>query len=130
MQSLKANMVCGSNPELRRSSSADNLEENVAENGTGDLILQLHSSSVPSKGVSANPTAEQFHAFTESSKNIRTKDSNRSVRAGRLSHEEKKFTKPQEEKRARSRKLMEFHNIKISQVNPPSLNLLFFWVFI
>ncbi|XP_078148685.1 HYPERSENSITIVE TO PI STARVATION 4 isoform X4 [Carex rostrata] len=117
LQSLKANMVCGSNPELRRSSSADkNLEENVAENGTGDLILQLHSSSVPSKGVSANPIAEQFHAFTESSKNIRTKDSNRSVRAGRLSHEEKKFTKPQEEKRARSRKLMEFHNIKISQV--------------
>ncbi|KAJ1691792.1 hypothetical protein LUZ63_015947 [Rhynchospora breviuscula] len=117
LQSLKANMVCGSNPELRRSSSADqNLEENVVENGTGDLILQLHSSSVPSKGGSANPTPDHPHALTESSKNNRPKDSNKSIRAGRLSHEEKKFTKSQEEKKGRSRKLMEFHNIKISQV--------------
>ncbi|KAM1436416.1 hypothetical protein ACFX2I_044228 [Malus domestica] len=50
----------------------------------------------------------------ESSKN-KLKDP-KAVKSGRSSHEEKKVTKSQEEKRFRPRKMMEFHNIKISQV--------------
>ncbi|OIT20351.1 hypothetical protein A4A49_64150, partial [Nicotiana attenuata] len=46
LQNLKANIVCGSTPELRRTSSFDRTwEENVAESVTVELMLQMHSSS-------------------------------------------------------------------------------------
>ncbi|KAJ3674692.1 hypothetical protein LUZ60_005308 [Juncus effusus] len=114
LQSLKANMVCGSHAELRRNSSLEkNMDEIVIENGSNgsDLVIQLHSSNASSKSGFSNSASE----FGESSKNNRLKDS-KAIRAGRLSHEEKKLSKSQDEKRARIRKLMEFHNIKISQV--------------
>jgi len=38
------------------------------------------------------------------------------VKAGQSSLEEKKVAKPQDDKRSRPKKIMEFHNIKISQV--------------
>ncbi|GFP89565.1 upf0378 protein kiaa0100 [Phtheirospermum japonicum] len=46
LQNPKANVVSGSNPELRRTSSFDRTwEENVAESVANELVLQLHSSS-------------------------------------------------------------------------------------
>lgn len=116
LQSLKANIVCGSNPELRRTSSSDRTwEENAAEPAANELMLQAPSSNTSSKSGPLNPTPEHQHAVNETSKN-KPKES-KSVRSGRLSHEEKKVGKSQDEKRARTRKMMEFHNIKISQVN-------------
>ncbi|XP_008794010.2 protein SABRE isoform X1 [Phoenix dactylifera] len=115
LQSLKANIVCGSNPELWRTSSSDRTwEENVGESAANELVLQAHSSNTASKSGPLNPTPENQHAVNETSKN-KPKES-KSVRSGRLSHEEKKVGKSQDEKRARTRKMMEFHNIKISQV--------------
>ncbi|XP_072957703.1 protein SABRE isoform X1 [Typha angustifolia] len=115
LQSLKANMVCGSTPELRRTSSFDRTwEENVAESVANELVLQVNSSNISSKSGPLNLTPEHQHSVNEISRN-KPKDS-KPVRSGRLSHEEKKVGKSQDEKRARTRKMMEFHNIKISQV--------------
>lgn len=120
-QSLKlpnsrGNTVPGSNPELRRTSSFDKTwEENLAESVANELVLQVHSSSISSKSGSLNSAPESQHAVNEETSKSKSKDS-KPVRSGRLSHEEKKFTKSQDDKRARSRKMMEFHNIKISQV--------------
>ncbi|KAJ6792979.1 protein SABRE-like isoform X2 [Iris pallida] len=84
----KGKMVSGSNHEHRRSSSSDRTwEENVAESVANELVQQMHSS----------------------------KDS-KPVKSGRSSQEEKKFAKSQDDKSARPQKMMEFHNIKISQV--------------
>ncbi|CAM0875467.1 unnamed protein product [Alopecurus aequalis] len=115
LQSLKANMVCGSQPELRRTSSFEkSWEESAAENSTNnDVVSLLNSSNISSKGdnysMSENPVAatEMFRSKTKDSK---------SIKSGRLSHEEKKIGKSHDEKRTRARRLMEFHNIKISQV--------------
>lgn len=115
LQSLKANMVCGSNPELRRTSSFDRTwEENVAESVANELVLQVQSLTVSSKSGPLNSMPENQHTANETSRN-KPKDS-KSVKSGRLSHEEKRVGKTQDEKRARARKMMEFHNIKISQV--------------
>ncbi|KAL6573245.1 hypothetical protein OROHE_001704 [Orobanche hederae] len=106
LQNLKANIVCGSNPELRRTSSFDRTwEENVAESVANELVLQLHSSS------KSGTSLEQQDEVTKSKlKDIKV------VKPGRSSHEEKKAGKMPDEKRSQPRKLREFHNIKISQV--------------
>lgn len=104
MQSLNAPVVSGPTPELRRTSSFDrSWEETVAESVATELVLQSISGPLGS--------IEQ----DESSKN-KLKDP-KAIKSGRSSHEEKKVQKSQEEKKsARPRKMMEFHNIKISQV--------------
>lgn len=116
MQNLKANIVCGSTPELRRTSSFDRTwEETVAESVANELVLQLHSSSIPSAKSGLLGSIEQHD---EPSRN-KLKDS-KPVKTGRSSHEEKKIGKSHDEKRSRPRKMMEFHNIKISQVGSAS----------
>ncbi|XP_010277543.1 PREDICTED: protein SABRE [Nelumbo nucifera] len=113
LQNLKANIVCGSTSELRRTSSFDRTwEENVAESVANELVLHVHSSSIASsKSGPLNSTPEHHE---ESSRN-KSKDP-KLIKSGRSSHEEKKVVKTHDEKRARPRKMMEFHNIKISQV--------------
>ncbi|KAK1269966.1 hypothetical protein QJS04_geneDACA006501 [Acorus gramineus] len=117
LHNLKANMVCGSSSELRRTSSCDGTwEENVVESVANELLLQVHSSSVTSSrtGILNSGTEPQNVLNEETSKN--KQKGSKPIRSGRLSHEEKKVTKLQDEKRSRARKMMEFHNIKISQV--------------
>ncbi|KAF8029833.1 hypothetical protein BT93_E2300 [Corymbia citriodora subsp. variegata] len=112
VQNFKANLVCGTTPELRRTSSFDrSWEENVAESVANELVLQLHSSAISSSKSGPLGFAEQQD---ESSRN-KLKDT-KPTKSGRSSHEEKKLGKSHNEKRSRPRKLMEFHNIKISQV--------------
>uniref|UniRef100_A0A1J3FYA5 FMP27/BLTP2/Hobbit GFWDK motif-containing RBG unit domain-containing protein n=1 Tax=Noccaea caerulescens TaxID=107243 RepID=A0A1J3FYA5_NOCCA len=96
----------GSGQELRRTSSFDrNWEENVAESVANELVLQVHSCTVSS-------SVEQQQEDSSKQKLKETKP----VKSGRSSHEEKKAGKSQEEKKSRPRKMMEFHNIRISQV--------------
>ncbi|KAK1299783.1 hypothetical protein QJS10_CPB13g00261 [Acorus calamus] len=117
LQNLKANMVCGSSSELRRTSSCDRTwEETVTESVANELVIQqVHSSNVSSSmNETLNPSTDQ-HVPNEDTSRNKQKDS-KSIRSGRLSHEEKKVIKLQDEKRSRARKMMEFHNIKISQV--------------
>lgn len=112
LQNLKANIVCGSTPELRRSSSFDRTwEENVAESVANELVLQAHSSNFPSSKSGPLGFIEQQD---DPSRN-KLKDS-KPIKSGRSSHEEKKVGKSNDDKRSRPRKMMEFHNIKISQV--------------
>lgn len=97
----------GSGQELRRTSSFDrNWEENVAESVANELVLQVHSCTVSS-------SVEQQLEDSSKQKLKETKP----VKSGRSSHEEKKAGKSQEEKKSRPRKMMEFHNIRISQVS-------------
>lgn len=92
---------------MRRTSSFDrSWEETVAESVATELVLQ----SITGPLGSGEPD--------ESSKN-KLKDP-KAIKSGRSSHEEKKVAKSQEEKRSRPRKMMEFHNIKISQVSSVS----------
>ncbi|XVF39663.1 hypothetical protein PTKIN_Ptkin01aG0051500 [Pterospermum kingtungense] len=111
-QDPKSNVVSGAGPELRRTSSFDRTwEETVAESVANELVLKAHTStSSPRKGGPLVPTELQ----DESSKN-KLKDS-KSIKCGRSTQDEKKVGKPNEEKKARPQKMMEFHNIKISQV--------------
>ncbi|XP_057973448.1 protein SABRE [Malania oleifera] len=112
LQNLKANSVCGSAPELRRTSSFDRTwEENVAESVANELVLQVHSSSISSSKSGPLGSTEQQD---EPPKN-KSKES-KPIKSGRSSHEEKKVGKLHDDKRPRPRKMMEFHNIKISQV--------------
>uniref|UniRef100_A0A453H2P9 Uncharacterized protein n=3 Tax=Aegilops tauschii subsp. strangulata TaxID=200361 RepID=A0A453H2P9_AEGTS len=115
LQSLKANMVCGSHPELGRTSSFGKAwEESATENTTNnDVVSLLNPSNISSKSDGYS-MAENTVAATEMFRS-KTKDP-KSMKSGRLSHEEKKTGKSHDEKRPRARKLMEFHNIKISQV--------------
>ena len=108
---IKSNVVSGSGPELRRTSSFDRTwEDTVAESVANELVLQAHSSSIMKSG-SLDPVEQQ----DESSKN-KTKDT-KSVKTGsRSSQEDKKVGKANEEKKSRPQKMMEVHNIKISQV--------------
>lgn len=80
----------------------------MAESVANELVLQSFSSSKNGQYSSAKQQ-------DESAKN-KSKDS-KGVKGGRSSHEEKKVAKSHEEKRSRPRKMMEFHNIKISQVD-------------
>ncbi|KAL4180176.1 hypothetical protein AMTRI_Chr13g123910 [Amborella trichopoda] len=118
LQNLKANMVCGTNSELRRTSSFDkNWEENVAESVAVELVLQVHSASVSNtKSESLNSSSEHQYAGYEDTSKSRSKDPKPTLKSGRFSHEEKKVGRLQDEKRSKGRKTMEFHNIKISQV--------------
>ncbi|KAL7208123.1 hypothetical protein ACSBR1_029976 [Camellia fascicularis] len=107
LQSLKANVVCSSSPKLRRSSSFDKTwEENVAESVANELVL---SSISPSRSGSLGIEQQD-----ESTKN-KSKDT-KSIKSNRSSNEEKKVGKTQDEKRSNPRRMREFHNIKISQV--------------
>lgn len=113
LPNLKGNSASGSSSELRRTSSFDrSWEETVAESVANELVLQNFSRK--SGPLSSGPESQQ--AGSEETAKSKTKDS-KPIRPGRLSQEEKKVGKAQDEKRARSRKLMEFHNIKISQVS-------------
>lgn len=104
LQNLKANMICGSNPELKRTSSFDkSWEENTVESGANELELQVQSLNSSSKSGPINSVPENQQTANEASK-IRPKDS-KAIKSAR-----------HDEKRARARKMMEFHNIKISQV--------------
>ncbi|XP_010513417.1 PREDICTED: protein SABRE-like [Camelina sativa] len=95
----------GSAQELRRTSSFDrSWEENVAESVANELVLQAHSCTVSSS------IEQQEDSSKQKAKEMKT------VKSGRSSHEEKKAGKSHEEKKSRPRKMMEFHNIKISQV--------------
>lgn len=113
LPNTKGTMVCGSTPELRRTSSFDrSWEETVAESVATELVLQAHSSSISSSKSGPLYSIEQQD---EPSKQ-KSKDP-KAIKSGRPSHEEKKVGKSQEEKKtSRPRKMMEFHNIKISQV--------------
>ncbi|KAJ7965889.1 Golgi-body localization protein domain isoform 1 [Quillaja saponaria] len=107
LQNSKANAIIGSIPELRRTSSFDRTwEETVAESVANELVLQ---------GISSSKTGQLGNIEQDESSKNKPKDS-KLVKAGRLSHEEKKVTKSHDEKRSRPRKMMEFYNIKISQV--------------
>lgn len=77
----------------------------MAESVANELVLQSFSSKSGPLG-----SADQ----DESSKN-KLKDP-KALKSGRSSHEDKKVAKSQDDKRSRPRKMMEFHNIKISQV--------------
>lgn len=106
LQNIKTNAPHGSAPELRRTSSFDRTwEETVAESVANELVLQVHSSS---------GSLGSLEQQDETSKS-KLKES-KPVKPGRLPHEEKKVGKLQDEKRTRPRKMREFHNIKISQV--------------
>lgn len=78
----------------------------MAESVANELVLQSFSAK-------SGPICSADHQ-DESSKN-KLKDP-KVLKSGRSSHEEKKVSKSQEDKRSRPRKMMEFHNIKISQV--------------
>ncbi|KAG8632798.1 protein SABRE isoform X1 [Manihot esculenta] len=104
--------IVGSGQDLRRTSSFDrSWEETLAESVAAELVLQAHSSSMSSSKADPLGCNEQPD---ESSKS-KAKES-KLVKSGRSSHEGKKIGKSNEEKRSRPRKVMEFHNIKISQV--------------
>lgn len=108
LQNLKRSIISNSTPELRRTSSLDrSWEESLAESVADELVLEVHSSSTKS-GIFG---IEQPEDPTKS----KSKET-RAVKAGRYSHEEKKAAKTQEEKRSRPKKMRDFHNIKISQV--------------
>lgn len=95
----------GTKPELRRTSSFDKTwEENIAESVANELVLQLNSSS---GSLAAGEQQDDSKGKSKDTKQIKP---------GRASHEEKKVGKSNDDKRSRPRKLMEFHNIKISQV--------------
>ncbi|XP_065880968.1 protein SABRE isoform X2 [Euphorbia lathyris] len=108
---VTSKLIGGSGPELRRTSSFDRTwEESLAESVANELVFQAHSSSISSK---TDPFGSNEQA-DESSKN-KAKES-KAAKSGRSSHEDKKIGKSNEEKRSRPRKVMEFNNIKISQV--------------
>lgn len=97
--------------ELRRTSSFDkSWEENIAESVANELVLQLHSSSTSHSKSGPLAASDQ----QDDSSKGKVKDPKQIK--GRPSHEEKKVGKSNDDKRSRPRKLMEFHNIKISQV--------------
>ncbi|CAN0906547.1 Protein SABRE [Linum grandiflorum] len=93
---------------LRRTSSFDRTwEETVAETVANEL-LQSHSS---------NPCSSKSESLAIEAADDKNKSKDpKTIKAGRPSQEEKKVIKTQDEKRSRPRKVMEFQNIKISQV--------------
>ncbi|XP_016551186.1 protein SABRE isoform X3 [Capsicum annuum] len=100
------------NQKLRRTSSFDrNWEENVAESVANELVLQMHSSSVSSS--KSGPLASIEHP--DEGSRSKSKES-KLIKSGRSSNEEKRVGKAHDEKKSRPRRMREFHNIKISQV--------------
>ncbi|KAH7846573.1 hypothetical protein Vadar_015665 [Vaccinium darrowii] len=111
LQNLKANVVGGSTPDLRRSSSFDSTwEENVAECVADELVIQVHSSSASTSRNGSLAIEQQDESARSKAKETKF------VKPSRSSHEDKKLGKTQDEKKSRPRKMREFHNIKISQV--------------
>ncbi|WOG92852.1 hypothetical protein DCAR_0312129 [Daucus carota subsp. sativus] len=108
--SSKSNPATGSNRELRRTSSFDrSWEETVAESVANELVLQAHSSS-----LSSSKTA---HLSVDQDEPSRSKlKESKPSKSGRPSQDDKKVGKPQDEKKPSPRKLKEFRNIHISQV--------------
>lgn len=90
-----------SRPELRRTSSCDKWEENIAESVANELMLSLEA-------------CEQEEAAASSKAKAKDPKQNK---AGRTTQEEKKGGKASDDKKTRPKKLVEFHNIKISQVS-------------
>lgn len=109
---VPSKVIGSSAPELRRTSSFDRTwEETVAESVATELVLQAHSSGISSS------KSEPFDSIEQPDESSRSKSKEtKPVKSGRSSHEEKKVGKTNEEKRSRPRKVMEFNNIKISQV--------------
>ncbi|KAL9665175.1 hypothetical protein QQ045_020586 [Rhodiola kirilowii] len=103
VQNPKANYALGSVPEAPSFGKA--LEENVLESTADEFIFQT-----PSLGEISGLTDQSAESSKYKLKEVKQ------MKSGRSSHEEKKNGKVPEEKRSRPRKLMEFHNIKISQV--------------
>ncbi|KAJ0254517.1 Protein SABRE [Hirschfeldia incana] len=90
---------------LRRTSSFDRTwEENVAQSVANELVREAHSCTVSSSIEQLEDSSKQKPKETKP------------LKPGRSSHEERKAGKSHEEKKSRPRKMMEFHNIKISQV--------------
>ncbi|KAL6649941.1 hypothetical protein ACP70R_014165 [Stipagrostis hirtigluma subsp. patula] len=86
-------------PELRRTSSFDRTwEDSVAESVANELVSQIQGQS--------NAQSESQDAGKDS----------KLVRPTRSIREEKKIVEPNEVKQTRPQKMMDFHNIKISQV--------------
>ncbi|KAL8166129.1 hypothetical protein V2J09_007628 [Rumex salicifolius] len=93
-QNTKSN--AGSTSQLRRTSSFDRTwEENLAESVTNELMSHTANEDESAKG--------------------KTKDS-KAIKPGRASHEEKRVGKANPESKTRPRKMIEFRNVKISQV--------------
>ncbi|KAG9139524.1 hypothetical protein Leryth_019237 [Lithospermum erythrorhizon] len=109
LPNLKESMVSGSKPELRRTSSFDRTwEETVAESVANELVLQAHSSSSKSSSFACLELPDEpYESKSKESKPLKP---------GRTSHEEKKVGKTHYDKKSRPRRMREFHNIKISQV--------------
>jgi len=87
-------------------------EENIAESVANELVLQLHAPNASYSKSGSLPGGEQ----QDDSSKGKSKDS-KQIKPGRASHEEKKVGKSNDDKRSRPRKMMEFHNIRISQVS-------------
>ncbi|KAL8172011.1 hypothetical protein V2J09_023815 [Rumex salicifolius] len=86
----------GSKHHLRRSSSFDRTwEEDIAESVANELMSQVANEDDSTKG--------------------KTKDS-KSVKQGKVAQEEKKLVKPNADNKTKPTKLIEFRNVKISQV--------------
>ncbi|KAK7321272.1 hypothetical protein VNO77_31753 [Canavalia gladiata] len=101
-QNAKAKDGSGPTPEFRKTSSFDRTaEETVAE-------------SVPDDSSNKKGPLGSTEQQDEASRN-KPKDP-KAVKSGRSPLEEKKVAMPQEEKRSRPQKIMQFHDIKISQV--------------
>jgi hypothetical protein len=117
LQSLKANMVCGSHQELQRTSSFERTwEEGATESVTNNVVVSMVNSSIVSSKGDGNTSMQENSVLGTETWKSKMKDS-RPAKPGRLSYEEKKVGKSSDEKKTRPRKLMEFHNIKISQVS-------------
>ncbi|KAL9684811.1 hypothetical protein QQ045_022252 [Rhodiola kirilowii] len=94
--------------ELRRTSSFDRTwEENVAESVANEIVLQLHSSSKSGTTVSIDELDESSRSKLKDSK---------TVKSSRSSQDDKKTSKAQDEKKSSPQKMIEFREIKISQV--------------
>ncbi|XP_047307389.1 protein SABRE [Impatiens glandulifera] len=103
-------VIPSTNSGMRRTSSFDRTwEENVAESLPNELAIQVLSTSTCLTSGSTG-IEHQDEATRNRSKDIKA------IKSGRSSHEEKKLGKQQDDKRSRPRKMREFHNIKISQV--------------
>ncbi|KAJ8450271.1 hypothetical protein Cgig2_004728 [Carnegiea gigantea] len=112
-QGTKQNKVSTTTkPELRRTSSLDKTwEENIAESVANELVLQLHAPNASYPKSGSLPGSEQQDDSSKGKSKV-----DKPIKPGRASHEEKKVGKSNDDKRSRPRKMMEFHNIRISQV--------------
>ncbi|VFQ86788.1 unnamed protein product [Cuscuta campestris] len=115
LQHLNTNIVSGVTPQLRRTSSFDRTwVESVAESVTNELVSKAQSSDISSSLAKCEPKGVCIEQQLDDAS---SKNKSKLIKSGRYSHEEKKTGKAIDEKRSRPRRMREFHNIKISQVN-------------